>query len=95
MDNLAWGGQALPTGPSLPGRLLVALLGVYRRVISPMLAPRCRFYPSCSAYAMEAVAIHGAVRGSGLALLRLIRCHPFHRGGFDPVPPARPRDLRG
>ncbi|MGH2708415.1 MAG: membrane protein insertion efficiency factor YidD [Actinomycetota bacterium] len=78
--------------PSVSGRLLVGLLGVYRRAISPMLVRRCRFYPSCSAYAMEAVAIHGAAHGSGLALLRLMRCHPLHRGGFDPVPPARPRD---
>lgn len=80
---------------SLPGRLLLGTLGVYRRTISPMLPPRCRFYPSCSAYAMEAVVSHGAARGSGLALLRLLRCHPLHRGGFDPVPPARPGTSRG
>ena len=68
------------------GWLLVGLLTVYRRFISPLLGPRCRFYPSCSAYALEAVQLHGALRGSWLALRRLSRCHPFHAGGIDPVP---------
>ena len=67
-------------------RLLVLLLTGYRRFVSPMLAPRCRFYPSCSAYALEAVQVHGALRGSWLAARRLSRCHPFHAGGLDPVP---------
>ena len=66
--------------------ILVGLLTVYRKFISPMLGPRCRFYPSCSAYALEAVRLHGAVRGSWLAVRRLSRCHPFHPGGLDPVP---------
>ncbi|PZM97402.1 MAG: membrane protein insertion efficiency factor YidD [Actinobacteria bacterium] len=61
----------------------------YRRWISPALPARCRFYPSCSAYALEAVARHGAVRGAGLAVRRLLRCHPFHPGGYDPVPGGR------
>jgi hypothetical protein len=68
------------------GWLLVGLLTVYRRFISPLLGPRCRFYPSCSAYALEAVRVHGALRGSWLAVRRLSRCHPFHAGGIDPVP---------
>ncbi len=68
------------------GRVLVALLTGYRRFISPLLGARCRFYPSCSAYALEAVQVHGAVRGSWLAIRRLSRCHPFHAGGLDPVP---------
>lgn len=68
------------------GWLLVGLLTVYRRFVSPMLGPRCRFYPSCSAYALEAVQLHGALRGSWLAVRRLSRCHPFHAGGLDPVP---------
>ena len=68
------------------GRVLVGLLNFYRRFISPVLGPRCRFYPSCSAYALEAVQLHGAARGSWLALRRLSRCHPFHAGGIDPVP---------
>lgn len=70
---------------------LVALLTGYRIVVSPLLGPRCRFYPSCSAYALEAVQVHGAVRGSWLALRRLSRCHPFHPGGVDPVPPRAGR----
>jgi uncharacterized protein len=62
------------------------LLTGYRKFVSPLLAPRCRFYPSCSAYALEAVQVHGALRGSWLAARRLSRCHPFHAGGLDPVP---------
>jgi putative membrane protein insertion efficiency factor len=75
--------------PTAGARVLIALLTGYRRFISPMLAPRCRFYPSCSAYALEAVQVHGALRGSWLAVARLGRCHPFHSGGIDPVPPSR------
>ena len=71
---------------SVAARLLVVLLNFYRRFISPLLGPRCRFYPSCSAYALEAVQLHGALRGSWLAARRLSRCHPFHAGGLDPVP---------
>jgi uncharacterized protein len=63
------------------------LLTGYRTFVSPLLGPRCRFYPSCSAYALEAVQVHGALRGSWLAARRLSRCHPFHAGGLDPVPP--------
>jgi putative membrane protein insertion efficiency factor len=66
----------------------VAITG-YRRFISPLLPPRCRFLPSCSAYALEAVQVHGAARGSWLAVRRLSRCHPFHAGGLDPVPARR------
>jgi putative membrane protein insertion efficiency factor len=61
----------------------------YRRWVSPAIPARCRFTPTCSAYAGEAVMIHGATRGVGLALWRLVRCHPFHPGGYDPVPPHR------
>ena len=74
--------------PSAAARLLMLLLTGYRRFVSPLLAPRCRFYPSCSAYALEAVQVHGALRGSWLAARRLSRCHPFHAGGLDPVPAA-------
>jgi putative membrane protein insertion efficiency factor len=71
---------------SVASRLLVVLLTGYRRFISPLLGPTCRYYPSCSAYALEAVQLHGALRGSWLAARRLSRCHPFHAGGIDPVP---------
>ena len=73
---------------SLLARVLTAMVVAYRRYVSPVLPARCRFYPSCSAYAQEALARHGAVKGTGLAVWRLLRCHPFHPGGYDPVPPA-------
>lgn len=68
--------------------LLVWLLRGYQLVLSPMLGQNCRFYPSCSHYAIEALQVHGAGRGGWLALRRVCRCHPFNDGGFDPVPPA-------
>jgi putative membrane protein insertion efficiency factor len=68
-------------------RLLIGVLLAYQRYISPLSAARCKFYPSCSAYALEAVTVHGAFRGSWLTLRRLSRCHPFHPGGVDLVPP--------
>jgi putative membrane protein insertion efficiency factor len=64
----------------------LAFLWGYRTVVSPLLAPRCRFLPSCSAYATEAVDRHGATRGVWLTVRRLLRCHPLHAGGYDPVP---------
>ena len=69
--------------------LLLALLWIYRRLVSPVLPPACRYYPSCSQYAADAVRIHGAVFGTWLALRRLLRCHPWAPGGPDPVPPAK------
>lgn len=65
---------------------LVGLVRVYQRLVSPLLPPSCRFYPSCSAYAVGALERHGALKGSWLAARRLARCHPFHPGGVDPVP---------
>ncbi len=67
-------------------RVLLFLIDAYRYALSPMLGPSCRFHPSCSAYAAEALHKYGAGRGSLLALKRLCRCHPWHPGGFDPVP---------
>jgi putative membrane protein insertion efficiency factor len=68
------------------GRALLAVIGFYSRAISPALPPRCRFFPTCSAYAAEAIAGHGAARGSWLALRRILKCAPWHPGGVDPVP---------
>lgn len=70
----------------LPSALLLATLRAYKRWLSPLLGPRCRFVPSCSEYAMQAIALHGAARGSWLAARRVGRCHPLHPGGHDPVP---------
>jgi uncharacterized protein len=69
--------------------LLLKLIWLYRRAFSPVLTPRCRFEPSCSAYAEEAISVHGALRGGLLAVWRLLRCQPFARGGIDPVPGPR------
>lgn len=66
--------------------LLILLIRVYRYVLSPWLGTRCRFEPSCSRYAMQAIQEYGALKGSWLAARRLVRCHPFHPGGLDPVP---------
>jgi putative membrane protein insertion efficiency factor len=74
--------------PSVAARCLLLLLAFYQRFVGPLLGPHCRFYPSCSSYAVQAVSAHGALRGSWLAVRRLGRCHPFHPGGLDPVPPA-------
>ncbi len=65
--------------------LLVALLRFYKAAVSPLLPPSCRFMPTCSEYAMEAVQKYGALRGGWMGVRRLLRCHPFHPGGFDPV----------
>jgi hypothetical protein len=64
---------------------VIRALQVYKRWVSPMLPSACRFYPTCSEYAMEAVSRYGVVRGAWLSVRRLLRCHPFHAGGFDPV----------
>lgn len=71
-------------------RLLVALIGLYRRTAVLRSQPRCRFHPTCSSYAAEAIERHGAVRGTGLALRRIGRCHPWDPGGVDHVPGHEP-----
>lgn len=67
-------------------QLLIALLRAYQYALSPMLGRSCRFFPSCSDYAVEAIGRHGALKGSYLAARRVLRCHPWHPGGYDPVP---------
>jgi hypothetical protein len=73
-------------------RALILLIRIYQWAISPFLGPVCRFQPSCSRYAVACLELHGAVKGSWLTLRRLLRCHPFHPGGYDPppVPPGHP-----
>jgi len=75
--------------------LIKWLIRAYQLGISPLLGARCRFHPSCSQYALEAVSAHGSLRGGWLALRRLSCCHPFHAGGYDPVPPAPAPGDRG
>jgi putative membrane protein insertion efficiency factor len=69
--------------------LLLGLIRCYQLLVSPMLGPTCRFYPSCSAYGYQAVRDHGSLRGTWLTIRRLLRCHPWNPGGIDPVPPRR------
>jgi putative membrane protein insertion efficiency factor len=82
---------------SLPARSVLGLIWLYRHSFSPVLPVvcgpgcGCRFHPTCAVYAAEAVSTHGAVRGSWLAVRRLLKCHPLHPGGCDPVPPAQTR----
>jgi uncharacterized protein len=73
--------------------LLIGLIRAYQLVVSPMTGPTCRYYPSCSQYALVAVQRHGAVRGSWLAARRLARCHPWAAGGVDDVPPVRTTEV--
>ena len=68
-------------------RILLFLLAAYKRLLSPLLGARCRFHPSCSHYGHECLRVHGAARGSYLTLRRILRCHPFNPGGYDPPPP--------
>lgn len=67
--------------------VLVGLITAYRSYLSPLLGPRCKYHPSCSAYGLQAVKEHGAFKGTALTSWRLLRCNPFSKGGFDPVPP--------
>lgn len=73
-------------------RTIQAPIRVYRKYISPIKPATCRFYPTCSAYALEAIEIHGPLKGSWLAAKRIARCHPFNPGGLDPVPPLHDQD---
>lgn len=72
-------------------KMLLAAIRFYKRHISPHLPPMCKYYPTCSCYAIEAIEIHGALKGSVLAALRILRCNPLFPGGYDPVPPKKER----
>lgn len=67
-------------------QILLRVIRFYQRAVSPLFPPRCRYIPTCSEYALEAVEKYGAAKGAFLALKRFLRCHPFHKGGYDPVP---------
>jgi uncharacterized protein len=66
--------------------ILIGIIKIYQKIISPLTPPSCRFYPTCSHYGVEAIEKHGALKGAWLAIRRILKCHPFHEGGFDPVP---------
>lgn len=70
-------------------KILMGMIRFYQKAISPLFPPTCRFYPTCSQYAFEAISVHGALKGSYLAIRRILKCHPFHKGGIDPVPPKK------
>ncbi|TKB46993.1 membrane protein insertion efficiency factor YidD [Ferrimonas sediminicola] len=70
-------------------KLLIGLIRLYQKLLSPLLGQNCRFQPTCSQYAIEAISVHGCLKGSWLALRRILKCHPLHPGGRDPVPPAK------
>ncbi|WP_240941071.1 membrane protein insertion efficiency factor YidD [Paenibacillus sp. HB172176] len=72
--------------PRVMQRIFIGGIHIYRKALSPLKPPTCRFYPTCSAYALEAITKYGAAKGSWLAVRRISKCHPFHPGGYDPVP---------
>ena len=84
--------RAISMFTQLLQQIVLLSLKAYRLIISPVLGNRCRFYPSCSLYALEAINNHGVFRGMILTIKRLLRCHPFHAGGIDPVPLHKPTD---
>lgn len=83
--------QAVRVAATAPRLVLIGLIRLYQLTISPLLGPRCKYYPSCSAYGLEAVKVHGAARGSVLAAWRVLRCNPWSHGGVDDVPPVGTR----
>ncbi|WP_130288012.1 membrane protein insertion efficiency factor YidD [Pseudonocardia sediminis] len=89
LEAVPAGTEAGPRRPSAGARAAATVLRGYQRWISPALPPTCRFYPTCSAYGIEALQVHGLVRGIWLTARRLLRCAPWHPGGVDPVPPRR------
>jgi len=80
---------------ALPATVLIGMIRVYQAVISPLTGPTCKYYPSCSQYAVIAIRTHGTLRGTGMALWRILRCNPWSLGGVDDVPPARTKSPQG
>ncbi|MBT5331996.1 MAG: membrane protein insertion efficiency factor YidD [Porticoccaceae bacterium] len=78
-----------PNKKSRAAAPFIGLIWLYQKLISPLLGPRCRFYPSCSQYAKESLSLHGVIKGGYLSARRCLKCHPFHPGGIDPVPKPR------
>ncbi|MES9944895.1 membrane protein insertion efficiency factor YidD [Candidatus Thiodiazotropha sp. CDECU1] len=76
-------------------RIVISLIKLYQTILSPFVGQHCRFYPSCSSYALEALEKHGVVRGLWLSIKRVSRCHPWHEGGVDPVPEPRRKQFHG
>ncbi|TVP51282.1 MAG: membrane protein insertion efficiency factor YidD [Halomonas sp.] len=74
-------------------KLMIGCVKVYQYTLSPLLGPRCRFWPSCSSYAIEAIQVHGPLKGGWMAAKRIVKCHPGHPGGMDPVPGGRSEQL--
>ena len=76
-------------------KILILLIRFYQKFISPMFPAKCRFYPTCSQYTLEAVKEHGAIKGTYLGIKRILKCHPFHEGGYDPVPKKGNKNSEG
>ena len=76
-------------------KILILLIRFYQKFISPMFPAKCRFYPTCSQYTLEAVKEHGAIKGTYLGIKRILKCHPFHDGGYDPVPKKENKNSEG
>lgn len=70
-------------------KIFLIIIKFYQKFISPLKPPTCRFYPTCSSYSFEAIEVHGALKGGWLTIKRILKCHPMHHGGFDPVPPRK------
>ena len=75
--------------------ILILLIRFYQKFISPMFPAKCRFYPTCSQYTLEAIKEHGAIKGTYLGIRRILKCHPFHEGGYDPVPKKENKNSEG
>lgn len=84
-------GNAIRAAGRWAAEVLILPIRLYQKFVSPLLGNRCRFAPSCSQYAMEALRVHGVFRGTALAVWRILRCNPFGRSGYDPVPPRKTR----